>query len=61
MASKFDHCLADLIYRWRIGKLPMEVVGVVSNWEEWLEALLISLEVHHYFDFLVASLLRFAQ
>jgi putative hydrolase of the HAD superfamily len=31
------------------------VVGVVSNWEEWLEALLISLEVHHYFDFLVAS------
>jgi putative hydrolase of the HAD superfamily len=31
------------------------VVGVVSNWEDWLEALLISLEVHHYFDFLVAS------
>jgi REG-2-like HAD superfamily hydrolase len=31
------------------------VVGVVSNWEDWLEALLISLEVHHYFDFLVVS------
>jgi REG-2-like HAD superfamily hydrolase len=31
------------------------IVGVVSNWEDWLEALLISLEVHHYFDFLVVS------
>ncbi len=31
------------------------VVGVVSNWEDWLEALLVSLEVHHYFDFLVVS------
>ncbi|MBB4302610.1 formyltetrahydrofolate deformylase [Rhodobium orientis] len=31
LASKFDHCLADLLYRWRIGELPMEVVGVVSN------------------------------
>jgi formyltetrahydrofolate deformylase len=31
MASKFDHCLADLLYRWRIGELPMELVGIVSN------------------------------
>jgi formyltetrahydrofolate deformylase len=31
MASKLDHCLADLLYRWRIGELPMDVVGVVSN------------------------------
>jgi putative hydrolase of the HAD superfamily len=30
-------------------------VGVVSNWEDWLEALLVSLEVHHYFDFLIVS------
>ena len=30
-ASKFDHCLADLLYRWRIGEIPMEVVGIVSN------------------------------
>ena len=26
MVSKFDHCLADLLYRWRIGELPMEPV-----------------------------------
>jgi formyltetrahydrofolate deformylase len=32
LASKFDHCLADLIYRWRIGELAMDVVGVVSNY-----------------------------
>ncbi len=31
LASKFDHCLGDLLYRWRIGELPMDVVGVVSN------------------------------
>jgi formyltetrahydrofolate deformylase len=31
LVSKFDHCLADLIYRWRIGELPMEIVGVASN------------------------------
>lgn len=31
LASKFDHCLADLLYRWRIGELAMEPVGVVSN------------------------------
>ncbi|WP_319455905.1 MULTISPECIES: formyltetrahydrofolate deformylase [unclassified Mycobacterium] len=31
MASKSDHCLVDLLYRWRNGDLPMEVAGVVSN------------------------------
>jgi formyltetrahydrofolate deformylase len=31
MVSKFDHCLADLLYRYRIGELPMEVVGIICN------------------------------
>ena len=31
LVSKFDHCLADLLYRHRIGELPMDVVGIVSN------------------------------
>jgi formyltetrahydrofolate deformylase len=31
LVSKLDHCLADLLYRNRIGELPMDVVGVVSN------------------------------
>ena len=31
LVSRWDHCLTDLLYRHRIGELPMEVVGVVSN------------------------------
>ena len=31
MVSNFGHCLNDLLYRWRIGALPIDVVGVVSN------------------------------
>jgi putative hydrolase of the HAD superfamily len=30
-------------------------LGVVSNWEEWLEELLLALEVHQLFDLIVAS------
>ena len=31
LVSRFDHCLADILYRWRIGELPMEIAAVVSN------------------------------
>ncbi len=31
LVSRFDHCLVDLIYRWRLGELAMEPVGIVSN------------------------------
>ena len=31
MVSNFGHCLNDLLYRWRIGALPINIVGVVSN------------------------------
>ena len=31
LASKQDHCLADLLYRWRIGEIPMDLVGIGSN------------------------------
>ncbi|WP_459571486.1 formyltetrahydrofolate deformylase [Cupriavidus sp. 8B] len=31
MTSKADHCLADLLYRWRTGEIPMNVVAIVSN------------------------------
>jgi formyltetrahydrofolate deformylase len=31
--SKFDHCLNDLLYKWRIGSLPIDIVGIVSNHE----------------------------
>ena len=31
LVSKFDHCLVDLLYRWRLGELAMEPVGIVAN------------------------------
>ncbi|MGD0719724.1 MAG: formyltetrahydrofolate deformylase [Roseiarcus sp.] len=32
LVSRFDHCLVDLLYRWRSGELPMAVVGVIANY-----------------------------
>ncbi|GAA4531171.1 formyltetrahydrofolate deformylase [Chelativorans composti] len=32
LVSRFDHCLVDLLYRWRSGELRMDVVGIVSNY-----------------------------
>ena len=37
MVSKFGHCLNDLLFRARIGALPIDVVGVVSNHTEFAE------------------------
>jgi formyltetrahydrofolate deformylase len=31
MVSKLDHCLNDLVYRWRMGELKMDIAGIVSN------------------------------
>lgn len=31
MVSRFGHCLNDLLYRVRIGALPIEIVSVISN------------------------------
>jgi formyltetrahydrofolate deformylase len=31
MVSKYDHCLVDLLYRWRAGELAIDIPLVVSN------------------------------
>jgi len=31
LASKSDHCLVDILYRWRTGELDMIPTGVISN------------------------------
>jgi len=31
MVSRFGHCLNDILYRWRIGALPIDIVAVISN------------------------------
>jgi formyltetrahydrofolate deformylase len=41
MVSKQDHCMGDLLYRVRIGELPMDVVAIISNHPK--EALKVSM------------------
>lgn len=31
LVSRFDHCLRDLLYRWRVGELLMDISAIVSN------------------------------
>jgi formyltetrahydrofolate deformylase len=31
MVSKLDHCLVDLLYRWRTGQISMVISAIVSN------------------------------
>ena len=32
--SRYDHCLQDLLYRWKRDELGGEIVKVISNWED---------------------------
>jgi formyltetrahydrofolate deformylase len=32
MVSRFDHCLVDLLYRWRSGELSMDPVAIIANY-----------------------------
>ena len=43
LVSRFDHCLSDLLYRWRIGELNMDLCAIVSNHPRETYA-------HHDFD-----------
>lgn len=49
LVSKFDHCLVDLLYRWRIGELAMIPTGIVSNHgpENYAGVDLAGLPFHH--------------
>jgi formyltetrahydrofolate deformylase len=49
MVSRWDHCLGDLLYRRRIGELPMDVVAIASNHpREVLHTSMISDMPYHY-------------
>ncbi|MEN9621030.1 MAG: Formyltetrahydrofolate deformylase [Actinomycetota bacterium] len=37
MVSTADHCLLEILYHWRLGELPIDIVGVVSNHESLRE------------------------
>jgi formyltetrahydrofolate deformylase len=48
MVSREDHCLSDLLWRWRSGELGADVVAVVSNHEEHREQVAsLGLPFHH--------------
>jgi formyltetrahydrofolate deformylase len=38
LVSRRDHCLLDLLWRWRRGDLPCEIVAVISNHPDCAEA-----------------------
>jgi len=37
LVSRLGHCLADLLWRWRAGELPMEIPLVISNHADFRE------------------------
>ena len=48
MVSKFDHCLVDLLYRWRNGMLAIEIPAIVANHPDCAEiAERYSIPFHH--------------
>ncbi len=48
MVSKFGHCLNDLLYRWRIGVLPIDIVGVIANCKDHEKVVLDHGIPYHY-------------
>jgi formyltetrahydrofolate deformylase len=48
LVSRLGHCLNDLIFRCRIGALPIEIMGVVSNHEDFADLVAAAgLPFHH--------------
>jgi formyltetrahydrofolate deformylase len=48
MVSREDHCLSDLLWRWRSGELGCELVGVVSNHPDHRDQVTaVGLPFHH--------------
>jgi formyltetrahydrofolate deformylase len=48
LVSRYDHCLMDLLWRWRRGELDAEVVGVISNHSDLAEeATAAGVPFHH--------------
>jgi formyltetrahydrofolate deformylase len=48
LVSRQDHCLMDLLWRWRRGELDAEIVGVISNHRDLeREARAVGVPYHH--------------
>ncbi|MCU0899265.1 MAG: formyltetrahydrofolate deformylase [Cypionkella sp.] len=47
MVSRFGHCLNDLLYRSRIGALPVDIVGVISNHMDY-QKVVVNQDIPYY-------------
>ena len=49
LVSKYDHCLVDLLWRWKIGELTMDIPFIISNHPD-LEnlAAMYGIPYHHF-------------
>ncbi|GCE16817.1 formyltetrahydrofolate deformylase [Dictyobacter kobayashii] len=47
LVSKYDHCLVDLLWRWKIGELAMDIPFIISNHPD-LEGLANMYDVPYY-------------
>jgi formyltetrahydrofolate deformylase len=48
LVSRYDHCLLDLLWRWRRNELDAEIVLVASNWDDLREEVeRFGLPYHH--------------
>src|SRR3546814_381970 len=48
MVSRFGHCLNDLLYRYSIGALPIEIPAIVSNHRDsYQRAAALDIPYHH--------------
>jgi len=48
MVSRYGHCLNDILYRWKIGMLPIDIVAVISNHFDYQDLVLNhDLPFHH--------------
>lgn len=49
LVSKFGHCLNDLLYRYSIDALPIEIPAIVSNHRDWYQrAANHNIPFHHW-------------
>ncbi len=47
MVSRFGHCLNDLLYRARIGSLPIDIVAVISNHMDY-QKVVVNADIPYY-------------
>lgn len=49
LVSKFDHCLVDLLWRWKSGELAMDIACIISNHPDLqVHAAMYNLPYYHF-------------